>query len=152
MRPYTRGSRLLLVLLLVTVPACQRKEPVALPTGKIECAQCRMTIVDGRFAAQWQTPHGRVFFFDSVECARAWAERAQSEGGKYYLHAFLDPPRWIEAEQAWIAQWEGIRSPMGKHWAAFGSAEEARHWLESQDVKPGAYRLLRWHELESRTP
>lgn len=111
-----------------------------------------MTIADPRFAAQYHTPRGRVLFFDSVECASTWSRRPEGQGGKYYLHAFRDSSRWLDAEQAWIAEWEGIRSPMGKHWAAFGSRDEAEQWLEANGAEPEAYRLLRWHELGTEAP
>lgn len=136
-----------LLAIAVLVEGCRDQGPVPLPAGKTECAQCRMVLADPRFTAQHRSPKGRVSFFDSVECAWAWAQRPQGQGGRYYLRSFLEPPRWLTAEEAWIVEWAGIRSPMGRGWAAFASREEAMRWLAEAGAEESAYRLRRWEEL-----
>ncbi len=147
-----RGSTAVLLLGWITIGlGCRSEGPIPLPAERVECAQCRMVITDPRFAAQVRTLKGRVLFFDSVECARAWAGRPEVQGGRFYLRSFLDPPRWLAAEDSWILEWQGLRSPMGRGWAAFASEQEAMQWLEQMGTGGEKFRVMRWAALPPPT-
>lgn len=137
----------LLLSVLIWVQACKPRGPVELPSGPVECAQCHMTIVDPRFAAQAHTDKGRVLFFDSIECALRFVGQNRTRVSAVYLRSFRDPPGWIEVSKARIARWAGFRSPMGGNLAAFESELEARQWFESNQVEPQAFEILEWTDL-----
>ncbi|MCX8073209.1 MAG: nitrous oxide reductase accessory protein NosL [Candidatus Binatia bacterium] len=126
---------------------CQPRGPVELPAAPVQCTECQMTIADRRFAVQVHTDKGRVLFFDSIECARRYVSAHPRGVARVYLHSFLDPPRWIEGNEAWVLQWAGIRSPMGGNLGAFASEREARGWVESAQARPEEFKLTRWAEL-----
>lgn len=154
MRPFLRLSRpwaglACLVLSCLTL-GCQPNGPVELPASPVRCVQCQMTVVDPRFVVQEHTTKGRVLFFDSVECAQRYAVEHRDQIRRVYLRSFLDPPRWIEGDKAWVVRWAGIRSPMGGNLAAFASREEARAWLESMGAGSGEFSVHRWSELNAQ--
>ncbi|GIW45473.1 MAG: hypothetical protein KatS3mg077_2755 [Candidatus Binatia bacterium] len=137
----------LLFPVLILVQGCEPRGPVELSSGAVECAQCHMTIVDPRFAAQVHTDKGRVVFFDSIECALRFVGQNRTRVRTVYLRSFGGPPRWIEASEARIARWAGFRSPMGGNLAAFESELEARQWFESNQVAPQAFEIRQWADF-----
>lgn len=140
-----------LVAIIVGGAGCRPAGPIDLPT-RAECAYCHMAIVDARFAVQVHSDKGRVFFLDSVECARSFVRSSGKRVAKVYFRTFLDPPRWLEGHQVWIVQWEGIRSPMGGHVAAFASEQEARNWLAAAGVRGESVRIQPWTVFVSEAP
>jgi copper chaperone NosL len=139
----------LLALAGVLLAACTvRPEPVHL--GSDECAHCRMTISDARFASQALTRTGLAHKFDAIECLAAFiqGENAPAEGALHSLWVtdFVETERWIPAEEARYVHGEGVRSPMSGGLAAHADAESARRHAESVSA-----RLIGWEEVLTLT-
>lgn len=110
------------------------------------CEVCRMAVEEEAFATQVLTDRGRTYFFDSVECLARYLDH---EGGVAETRAawttdFLEPGRWLEAEEAAYLQGEEVRSPMGLGLAAFSSPTEAERLMEAEGIDG---EVLTWEEV-----
>jgi copper chaperone NosL len=142
-----RAARPLAALLSVLWLGSCAVEPQAIRVGEDECSHCRMRISDPHFAAQLLTVQGRSYKFDSIECLAAFeieenvpAERVHS----LLVQDLDDPERWLPAKEAHFLRSEQLRSPMGLHLSAYGSAEAA---AARRDELGGE--LLAWEEVEA---
>jgi copper chaperone NosL len=106
------------VLILLTGCSNQEQEPIVLHTDM--CDNCRMTIADGRFAAEIMTKKGRVYKFDDMHCMQAFTkEKTNGEVSRYWINDFAADNILTDATKAWYVQHESLRSPMGGNTAAF---------------------------------
>jgi copper chaperone NosL len=142
-------AALALVLAVVVLAACSvGPEPIHL--GSDECAECRMTISEARFAAQAVTRTGLTHKFDSIECLAAFleGENAPAEGALHSLWVadFVDTERWVPAEEAHYVHGEAVQSTMGGGLAAHATAESARRHAETVRA-----RVIDWNQAVSLT-
>lgn len=120
------GRRYLLLLLPVLFPACAPETPT-IELGRVECAHCRMNVVDARFAAALITKGGRQYSFDGPECMVphvAGGTIAEAQVKAWYVTDIVRPGRLIDATTAYYAHGDVYRSPMRGDLAAFASRSE----------------------------
>jgi copper chaperone NosL len=86
-----------------------------------------MQISDRRFGAELLTRHGRSIKFDSIECLLAFYKQAASAGdvGTVWVSDFQHPGTLIDATHASFVDLGMGRAPMGRGWAAVGTAADA---------------------------
>lgn len=100
--------------------------------GKDECDNCKMTIMDKKFAAEIITVKGKAFKFDELICAQQFVNEGKT-GTKQikdiYVNNFNKPGEFIKLYQSFIASSESLKSPMGGNMAAFLSEEEASGFI-----------------------
>jgi len=126
------GAVAVLAALSLSVVACGSNGPEAINLHKDACANCKMSISEGRFAAEIITQKGRVYKFDDVSCLNGYvANHNAKDIAKYYVGNFLAENELIDATQAWYVQSEEIASPMGGGTAAF-SAKTAAEKLAAE--------------------
>lgn len=136
-------NRFNLTLGVVLAAMACSAEPDPIQFGVQECAHCRMTIADPRFAAQLQTRQGRVYGFDAVEClARFVQGNDLDDGARFWVYSYLPPERRIEAPKAFFLASEGLPSPMGGGLSAYASQTDA----DAQQAAHGG-RVLTWEQL-----
>lgn len=129
---------------LLALVSCNRDfEPI--DYGKDACADCKMTIVDNKFAAELIDKKGKVFKFDDMLCLKNYiANHPGNETGSVYIEEYLgnlDKP--LNALTAVYLQHDFFRSPMNGNYAAFQSAEEAKHLKDSLGVN-----ALSWDNIK----
>lgn len=121
---------------LLLVAACKPAfEPI--DYGKDACANCKMTIVDARFASELLTGKGRVYKFDDLRCLKEYIDALpeKDEKAKVYVANFGDADgEMIDARQAMYLEHEFFSSPMNGNTAAFAVAEDAQHYTDSLSV------------------
>ncbi|MCF3108982.1 nitrous oxide reductase accessory protein NosL [Niabella sp. CC-SYL272] len=116
----------IITLICVCGISCNSAAPVPITLHRDACDFCKMTISDGRFAAELVTVKGRVYKFDDLACMIRYAASAQlSEKTHYYISDFTEENRLTEAATAWYLQHELLRSPMGGNSAAFANRNAA---------------------------
>lgn len=128
--------------MLLMMTACS-PGPREIDFGKEECAHCKMTITDQRFAAELVTTKGKVYVYDAVECLAATINAktvAEDEISSLWVMRYDSPGTFIDAAKAWYLRSEEVRSPMGLNLAAFET--EAQYAAAAQQHEGLQYRWL----------
>lgn len=106
-----------------------RPEAEEIDFGADNCAECKMTIMDAKFAAEIVTKKGRVYKFDDAHCVAHFLERRGVELSDIHQTLFLNynnENEFINVNAAEFVVSSQLKSPMGGHSAAFKSTEEAK--------------------------
>ncbi len=134
----------LTALLLLFGTACS-DGPQAINYGEESCHYCKMTIVDTRFGSELITTKGKIFKFDAVSCLVNHLQTLDEADVKSsWVTAYDAPEVLLDVNSCNYLISEGIRSPMGAHLSAFGSAESARSF---QSIHGGD--LFDWAEIQN---
>jgi copper chaperone NosL len=127
-------ARVIAALALV-VAACDSgvPGPAALDTRNDACAECRMTVSSGRFAAQIVAPGEEPRFFDDLGCLAAFLRDHPSLPPRAVAYvADHRSGEWVPPASAVFTRVPGLDTPMGSHVVAHASAT-------SRDADPGAH-------------
>lgn len=101
--------------------------PRDIDLGKEECAHCKMTITDARFAAELVTRKSKVHVYDAIECLAAAINAKdveEEEIASLWVMDYNKPGTLIDAAKAWYMRDAKFRSPMGMNLAAFETKEQ----------------------------
>lgn len=115
------------IMLIVLITACNPK-PEPINAGKDSCAECKMTIMDTKFAAEVVTKKGRVYKFDDVHCVAGFLERRGVELGDIHQTLFVNYNNTSEFVKVGAVEFvvsSHFKSPMGGNAAAFKNVQEA---------------------------
>ncbi len=130
---------------LLFMASCNNHEPQPIKLNTDNCDYCRMTISDGKFAAEIITQKGRVYKFDDLSCMLDYASEQDANTVKnYYVNDYLKNNELIDATASWYVHHNKIKSPMSGNTAAFSSEENAREYAAELNVKP-----FGWAELNN---
>jgi copper chaperone NosL len=138
----SRLNTALLLLLFCTAPllsSCEPK-PENIDWNKEECAHCKMTIADKRFAAQLLTAKGKAYKFDAIECMAAFInnKRVPQEAiHSLWVMDYDHPDTWLNAKKSLFLAGEHFQSPMSLNIAAFAS----RKAMQAAQQKHGGNEL-----------
>ncbi|MBK5284235.1 MAG: nitrous oxide reductase accessory protein NosL [Bacteroidia bacterium] len=102
--------------------------------GKDECDNCKMTIVDKKFAVEILSGKGKAFKFDDLSCAKQFVNNGNinvKEIKDVFINNFNKPGEYIKLKDTYVAESKSIRSPMGGNMAAFASVDEVKHFIGS---------------------
>ena len=102
-------------------------EPIAL--NKDNCAECKMTIADLKFANELVTDKGRVYKFDDHHCLVKYVQNNGNMVGKAYFSDFNQPQQLLNEEEAVLVKSDALRAPMGGNVVAFRNQEDAKTFL-----------------------
>lgn len=139
MKSFLRALR---PVVLIGLIACA-SQPEHVHLGLEECAHCRMTISDLRFAAQLQTQFGRLHSFDSVECLVRFAQaNGLEEDSRFFAYGFLPPNERLAADKAFYLKSSGIPSPMGEGLSAYANEADANAQKQAHEG-----RIFTWKQL-----
>lgn len=119
-------------------------EPIII--GKDQCAFCKMTITDARFASELVTPKGRVFKFDDILCAKDYVDEHRSEGldtSGVYVQLFIAPHDLVPVSQVYLHASKHFNSPMRGNVGAFRNETEAQDYKAQYPGSPGDWESLR---------
>jgi copper chaperone NosL len=132
----------LAIMALIAFSGCNPK-PDKIVSGKDNCTECKMTIMDPRFGAEIITKKGKVFKFDDVHCVAVFMERRGVEMSSIHQTLFANynnPDEFIKVQSAEFLVSSQLKSPMGGNAAAFASETEAKK--KSSEI-PGS-RTTNW--------
>ncbi|MFA6572010.1 MAG: nitrous oxide reductase accessory protein NosL [Bacteroidota bacterium] len=133
---------------LIIISGCG-KSPVPLEIGKDECNYCKMTIVDPKWGAEIITDKGKIYKFDVVECAIAYAETELKEGEKVksvWTVNYLNPKEFLSVENALYLFNEQFHSPMGMDAVSVPVLKDT-----SKLKLSGESEILNWDNLKKKT-
>jgi copper chaperone NosL len=145
------GCATIALLAVVTVLTGCDSGPRPIRYGQDECAECKMTLVDRHYGAEFITARGRVYVFDDLNCLTAFERKQPSASGagpRAVVVDFKRPNQLIPVESAWFLHHPDLRSPMASGLAAFGSEAE----LEPVRRELGGGRILRWSDVKALPP
>ncbi len=141
----TKKTNVLLLFLIVGFSRCSNSTAQPIVLNKDNCDYCKMTIADGRFAAELITKKGRVYKFDDLSCMIEYASENKNIPIKlFFVSDFLGNNTLIPAETSYFIKGDLLKSPMRGNIAAFTSEEKGINYLEKfkavpipwSDIKP----------------
>jgi copper chaperone NosL len=104
--------------------------------GNDECDNCKMTIIDKKFAVEILSVKGKAFKFDELICAQQFVNDGKISGKQIqdiYVNNFNKPGEFIKLYESFVATSETLKSPMGGKMATFATEEEALRFIGSHD-------------------
>jgi copper chaperone NosL len=106
------GAWLLLLPLGLAACAPETARPIEPRLGDDGCAQCRMTLVSIRTAAQVAAPGAEPIFFDDLGCLRDYLQARALPADAVVFIADHHGGGWHDAREALLTR-TAVRTPMG---------------------------------------
>jgi copper chaperone NosL len=127
----TKKAAVLLLFFSIGFGACNNSTAQPIVLNKDNCDYCKMTIADGRFAAELITQKGRVYKFDDISCMIGYVkENKSAEIKAYYVSEYTSDNTLIDIKIAHLVKSEDFRSPMRGNIAAFKDIESLKKTVE----------------------
>lgn len=128
---------------ILMLASCGGKGPDPIHLHRDACDFCKMSISDGRFAAELITSKGRIYKFDDLGCMIRYAASGNPQTiAHYYISDFTNNHPLTEATGAWYVSHEALRSPMGGNTAAFASRDAAMAYAAQNQAT-----VISWNAL-----
>ena len=130
-------TAVLLVFLTFSFFSCAKTEVVPIKLNVDTCDFCKMTIADGKYAAEVISEKGRVFKFDDIMCMIHYGkENANTKMAAHYVNDYTQDNVLIPAKTAFFLSEGTIQSPMRGGIIAFSSENEAKEFGIKLKAKP----------------
>ncbi len=140
-----RAKKLHLLAFSLLLFSCNQRGPVPIKLHKDACDFCKMTIADGRFAAELITDKGKVFKFDDLSCMIRFSKENKNQVyTQKYVNDYTKNNILIDAESALFIYSPNVRSPMHGDVAAFVQQEDAGKYSKMWNAP-----ILKWNRLNS---
>ncbi|MCU0423828.1 MAG: nitrous oxide reductase accessory protein NosL [Bacteroidia bacterium] len=140
-----RAKRLPLLAFSLLLVSCNQQGPVPIKLHNDACNFCKMTIAEGRFAAELITDKGKVFKFDDLSCMiRFLNENKNQVYTQKYINDYTKNNILIDAESALFIYSPNVRSPMRGDVASFAMQEDADKHSKMWNAP-----ILKWNQLNS---
>ncbi len=131
------------VALSVVMLSCGSNEPKPIKINSDMCEYCKMTISNGKFAAETITKKGRYYKFDDISCMVAYIkENSSTAFSTHFVGDFTQENSLIPVSSASFIKGGNIQSPMRGNIAAFPSAD-----LASQHAKSLGASAVEWDNI-----
>ena len=118
--------------------------------GSVECAHCKMNILDNKFGAALATAKGKVYYFDGPECMVPFViksdELRSQEVVQQLVTDYNTPGTLIPVEKANFLHSPALQSPMAGNVAAFSDAQT----LESAKVALPNAEQWTWSQVQAK--
>ncbi len=99
---------------LVLLAACSADVQPAQPDPSAQCAGCRMTVSDRRFATQLVAPGEEPRFFDDIGCMRKYVTKHRDVQWTGFVSDYRTKA-WIRVGEASYWKCDSIETPMSSH-------------------------------------
>lgn len=102
--------------------------------GKDACDNCKMTIIDKKFAVEIISVKGKAYKFDDLICTKQFVENKKidaKEIGDIFVNYYNKPGEFIKFKESYLVSNEWLKTPMSGNMAAFASQEEAMRFIET---------------------
>ena len=127
----------LFVFLSLSFFSCAKTEVVPIKLNVDTCDFCKMTIADGKYAAEVISEKGRVFKFDDIMCMIHYGkENSNTKMTAHYVNDYTQDNVLIPAKTAFFLSEGTIQSPMRGGIIAFSSENEAKEFGIKLKAKP----------------
>ena len=127
----------LLVFLSFSFFSCAKTEVVPIKLNVDTCDFCKMTIADGKYAAEVISEKGRVFKFDDIMCMIHYGkENSNTKMTAHYVNDYTQDNVLIPAKTAFFLSGGTVQSPMRGGIIAFSSENEAKEFGIKLKAKP----------------
>ena len=127
----------LFVFLSLSFFSCAKTEVVPIKLNVDTCDFCKMTIADGKYAAEVITEKGRVYKFDDIMCKVNYGkENSNTKIAAYYVSDYVQDNVLIPAKTAFFVSGGTIQSPMRGGIIAFSSENDAKEFGIKLKAKP----------------
>lgn len=131
------------LLTAIFVMSCGPKEPKLIKLNADTCDFCKMTISNGKFAAQLITQKGRYYKFDDITCMIQFAKSNTIVPYEaFFVNDYLKENSFIPVEKSFLLQGGKIHSPMRGNCAAFASPKIQGEFKGKLNAK-----VLTWEEM-----
>ncbi|MDN3606746.1 nitrous oxide reductase accessory protein NosL [Kaistella yonginensis] len=128
-------GKLLVASSMIVLAACSESMPQEIAVGKDQCANCKMTISEPKYATQLITEKGRLYKFDDISCMNDYeVSNTESTGNAKTYVADFPSGEFIEKTTATFIKGGDIKSPMGGNTQAYkdkAAAEKAATELQA---------------------
>lgn len=138
-----KKNQLVSILSLFFFLSCHY-QPESIKLNYDKCVFCKMTIVDGRFAAALLSDKGKTYKFDDISCLVKYmkANKNIKYQGLYISDYTKIDAQLIEVQKAVFIESEALKSPMRGDIAAFSREEDAQSYLQKLNAKK-----ITWAEI-----
>lgn len=143
----THNTMKKLLFAIIFLGSCSSAPP-PIVAGKDQCHECKMVIMDVRFASEIITKKGKAFKFDDVKCMIDYMHLGATEVNDIehiYVLDYLDKSKFVRVEDAFFVSSNDFHSPMNGNTAAFSTEELA---MENQKEKNGE--VIKWESLYNK--
>lgn len=121
---------------ILTLLSCGSKEPKPIKINSDFCDYCKMTISNGKFAAELITKKGRYHKFDDAACMIQFAKsNTVVPYQSFFVNDYLKDNTLIPVETAYFIKGGKINSPMRGNIAAFSSATDQIEFGKKLDAQ-----------------
>ena len=120
-------NQLLLATLVMLAIACT-PESKPIVYGQDKCENCRMSIVDNRFASEVVTKKGKSYKFDAVECLINYLDEHVEDESKLSIiqtNTHDAPGQLIDVATCYYLKSESMPSPMGMYLSGYDKQRSA---------------------------
>jgi copper chaperone NosL len=133
----SNSTAALLIFLSFSFFSCSKTEVVPIKLNVDSCDFCKMTIADGKYAAEVITEKGRVYKFDDFMCMVHYGkENSNTKMATYYVNDYTQDNVLIPAKTAFFLSGGTIQSPMRGGIIAFSSENDAKEFEIKLKAKP----------------
>jgi copper chaperone NosL len=140
-----KTTHLVTILLIVLSFASCKPEFSPISYGHDACQQCKMTIMDKRYAAEIVTKKGKAFKFDDIACLKKYLKEENLP--ETDLMVFIadynnSDGKFLDARQVVYLHSELFKSPMNGNVAAFALAANVNLLKDSLHTE-----VLKWDNI-----
>lgn len=124
---------LMILFFGLLLSACSVK-PRPILEGVDQCAFCKMTVMDKKYASEIVTNTGKIYVFDDAHCMHAFLSQSmisRDEVQQILLTDFNHPDILLEADQAILFSSEALRTPMNGNVIALSDSNALKALLRS---------------------
>ena len=136
-------TAVLLVFLSLSFFSCAKTEAVPIKLNVDSCDFCKMTIADGKYAAEVITEKGRVYKFDDFMCMTNYGkENSNTKIAAYYVNDYSQDNVLIPAKTAFFLSGGTIQSPMRGGIIALSTEKDAKEFGAKLEAEPITWEVV----------
>ncbi len=127
----TKITLLITICMFIGFTGCtQDNKAVAIKYNTDACDNCKMTIVDNKFACEFKTNKGRAYKFDDLSCLVEYIKGGSNtaKSAKHFFVCDYITTELVPVEKISIIRSDEIRSPMRGSMASFINADSANYY------------------------
>lgn len=135
-------EKLIIIFSLIAISCQNSIDPIIYGTNA--CDNCKMTIVDKRFAAAFMNQHGKTFKFDDLVCLKRYLKSEKLDESKIqvFVNQFSGDNQAIDAMIAVFIHDESLKSPMNGNFAAFKDS------ISAGQIKSTTSVTMSWEDIK----
>ena len=117
---------------ITLLSSCANNEAQPINYNKDNCDNCKMTIVDNRFASEIITSKGKAFRFDDISCMIEYNnDNKEKMGGANYFVTDFYTHTLLNVKSLTFIEGEEVASPMGGNIASFSNKDSSVNYAKN---------------------